>query len=242
MREQVSRYLNDYEPFHLFGISHWISIILFFLAAFFLPFFAKKFFSRSLKNITSYFLVFFVFINFPIWVLLEIIAGSFDLKPHLPLHLCRFANLALPFAVLNKNGVLFQVLFYWGVSAMFQAIFTPDITHDFPHFHYFRFIAAHHLLVITIIYYVVVFDFKPTISGLKSAFIALNVFLIIVLIFNMIFESNYFWLMDKPPAGSLLDLMGPWPWYIFVGEFVALLHFYAAYFLYYTLNKRFKAI
>ena len=125
---------------------------------------------------------------------------------------------------------------------MFQAIFTPDITHDFPHFHYFRFIAAHHLLVITIIYYVVVFDFKPTISGLKSAFIALNVFLIIVLIFNMIFESNYFWLIDKPPAGSLLDLMGPWPWYILVGEFVALIHFYAAYFLYYTLNKRFKAI
>ena len=58
----------------------------------------------------------------------------------------------------------------------------------------------------------------------------------------MIFESNYFWLMDKPPAGSLLDLMGPWPWYILVGEFVALIHFYIAYFLYYTINKRFKAI
>ena len=242
MREQVSRYLNDYEPFHLFGVSHWISIILFFLAALFLPLIAKKFFSRSLQSIISYLLVFFVFINFPIRVLLEIMAGSFDLKLHLPLHLCRFANLALPFAVFNKNGVLFQVLFYWGLSAMFQAIFTPDITHDFPHFHYFRFIAAHHLLVITIIYYVVVFDFKPTISGLKSAFFALNVFLIIALIFNIIFESNYFWLMDKPPAGSLLDLMGPWPWYILVGEFVALIHFYIAYFLYYTLNKRFKAI
>ena len=242
MREQVSRYLNDYEPFHLFGVSHWISIILFFLAALFLPLIAKKFFSRSLQSIIKYLLVFFVFINFPIWVLLEIIAGSFDLKIHLPLHLCRFANLALPFAVFNKNGILFQVLFYWGVSAMFQAIFTPDITHDFPHFHYFRFIAAHHLLVITIIYYVVVFDFKPTIPGLKSAFFALNVFLIIALIFNMIFESNYFWLMDKPPAGSLLDLMGPWPWYILVGEFVALIHFYIAYFLYYTINKRFKAI
>ena len=242
MREQVSRYLNDYEPFHLFSLTHWISIILFFLAALFLPLIAKKFFSRPLQSIISYLLVFFVFINFPIWALLEIIAGSFDLKLHLPLHLCRFANLALPFAVLNKHGVLFQVLFYWGLSAMFQAIFTPDITHDFPHFHYFRFIAAHHLLVITIIYYVVVFDFKPTIPGLKSAIFALIAFLIIALIFNMIFESNYFWLMDKPPTGSLLDLMGPWPWYILVGEFVALIHFYIAYFLYYTLNKRFKAI
>ncbi len=168
------------------------------------------------------------------------IAGSFDLKLHLPLHLCRFANLLLPLAIYKKNNTLFQILFYWGLSAMFQAIFTPDITHDFPHFHYFRYIAAHHLLVITIIYYVVVFDFKPTISGLKKAFIALNAFLIVALIFNIILEANYFWLMDKPPAGSLLDFMGPWPWYILVAEFVALMHFYAAYFLYCALNIRLK--
>ena len=113
MREQVSRYLNDYETFHLFGPSHWISIILFFLVVLFLPFIAKKFFSKSLQGTIGYLLVFFVFINFPIWALLEIIAGSFDLKLHLPLHLCRLANLLLPFALNNKDNTLFQVLFYW---------------------------------------------------------------------------------------------------------------------------------
>jgi len=240
MPMHVSNYLNNYETFHLFGVSHWVSIILFFFIALLLPFFSKKYLSKSSQNIISYFLVFFVFINFPIWVILEMIAGSFDLKLHLPLHLCRFANLLLPLAIYKKNNTLFQILFYWGLSAMFQAIFTPDITHDFPHFHYFRYIAAHHLLVITIIYYVVVFDFKPTISGLKKAFIALNAFLIVALIFNIILEANYFWLMDKPPAGSLLDFMGPWPWYILVAEFVALMHFYAAYFLYCALNIRLK--
>lgn len=241
MRKYVSNYLNDFELFHLFGVSHWISIILFFFTAFSLPFFAKKYFSKLAQKRIGFVLVFFVFINFPVWVILEIIAGSFDIKLHLPLHLCRFANLILPFALYNKDGILFQIMFYWGLSAMFQAIFTPDITHDYPHFHYFRYIAAHHLLVISIIYYVVIFDYKPTISGLKKAFLALNIFLIIALFFNIAFEANYFWIMDKPPSRSLLDFMGPWPWYIFIAEFVALLHFYAAYFLYCVLNTRFKA-
>ncbi len=240
MGKYVSNYLNNYEPFHLFGVSHTVSIAIFFLAVFFIPIIAIKYFSKSLQKKIGFLLVFFVFINFPLWVVLEIVAGSFDIKLHLPLHLCRLANLLLPFAVLRKNDTIFQIMFYWGLSAMFQAIFTPDITHDFPHFHYFRYIAAHHLLVITIIYYVVVFDFIPTILGLKKAFLALNIFLVVALLFNVVFDANYFWLMSKPPAGSLLDYMGPWPWYILTAEIVALLHFYVAYFLYCILNIRIK--
>ena len=242
MREHIANYLNSYEMFHLFGVSHWISIILFFFTALYLPWYSKKYFSKSFQVKINYLLAFFVFINFPIWVLLEVIAGTFDLKLHLPLHLCRFANLILPFAIYKKNNFTFQVMYYWGLSAMFQAIFTPDITQDFPHFHYFRYFAAHHLLVISIIYNVVVFDLKPTISGLKNAFFCLNVFLFIALFSNIILDANYFWLMGKPPVGSLLDFMGPWPWYILVAEFVALIHFYAAYYLYYAISARTKFV
>ena len=62
MREHVSRYLNDYEPFHLFGATHWISIVLFFLVALFLQLIAKKgdvifldamLYHRAGENLTS---------------------------------------------------------------------------------------------------------------------------------------------------------------------------------------------
>jgi uncharacterized membrane protein YwaF len=33
------------------------------------------------------------------------------------------------------------------------------------------------------------------------------------------------WLREKPEAGSLLDFMGPWPWYIVSAAVLALLLF-----------------
>ena len=62
-------------------------------------------------------------------------------------------------------------------------------------------------------------------------------FLVIAFIYNILFDANYFWIMSKPPAGSLLDYMGPWPWYILTGQLVALAHFCIAYFIYLGIRK-----
>lgn len=242
MQSIIFDYLNNYSSFQLFGLSHWIAIFLFFFMVIFLPWFSKTHLEVRHQNLIGNILITLVFINYPIWVVLEFIAGTFDFKLHLPLHLCRFANLLLPIALFWKNDKIFQILYFWGMSAIFQAIFTPDIIHDFPHFHYFRYFFAHQLMVISIIYYVVVFKMKPTIHGLKNAFLALNIFLLVAFISNKFLGSNYFWIMDKPPAGSILDFMGPWPWYIFVAELVALLHFYLAFIVYKFLDYNFGLI
>jgi uncharacterized membrane protein YwaF len=55
---------------------------------------------------------------------------------------------------------------------------------------------------------------------------------------NTALDSNYFWIRGKPPVPSLLDYMGPWPWYIMWSEFLALGHFIIAYSPFYFLNKR----
>ena len=137
----------------------------------------------------------------------------------------------------SDNSVMQEKVKEQKIDVAPDTSFTPDIVEDFPHFHYFRYFAGHHLLVVAIIYAVVVFKLKPTLISLKKAFIALNVFLVIALFANLILDANYFWIMEKPPAGSLLDYMGPWPWYILTGEFVALAHFILAYLLFLLIDK-----
>ena len=237
MRSAVAEYLNNYNSFELFGLSHWTAILIFIFLLIFLPLYSKSHLSINQQKSLGNILGFLIFINFPIWVLLEFIGGSFDVKLHLPLHLCRFANLLLPFVMLRRNEFLFQILFYWGLSGMFQAIITPDIVQDFPHFHYFRFFIGHHLMIVALMYIIIVYKMKPTIEGLKNSFFGLNLFLVIAFLANILLDANYFWIMEKPPTGSLLDYMGPWPWYILTAEFLALAHFALAYFIFILLKK-----
>ena len=237
MFPSLDEYLNTYKQFELFGLSHWVAIFLFLLLVVLLPWYAKTYLNANQQNRVGITIGLIVFLNYPIWIILEIFAGSFDVTLHLPLHLCRFANLLIPFVMIKRNYFVFEILYFWGLSGMLQGMITPDIVEDFPHFHYFRYFAGHHLLVVAVIYAVVVYNLKPTLNSLKKAFIALNVFLVIAFFANLALDANYFWIMGKPPAGSLLDFMGPWPWYILTGQFVALGHFILAYLLYLLIDK-----
>ena len=239
MSSAVAEYLNNYNSFELFGLSHLAATIFFIFLLIFLPYYSKSYLSLGQQKYLGNFLGYLIFLSYPIWVLLELIGGSFDIKLHLPFHLCRFANLLLPIVMLRCNEFIFQILFYWGLSGMFQGIITPDIVQDFPHFHYFRFFIGHHLMVVALIYLIIVHKMMPTIVGLRNSFIGLNLFLIISFIVNIILDANYFWIMDKPPTGSLLDYMGPWPWYILTAEFVALAHFGLAYVIFILIRKYF---
>ena len=40
---------------------------------------------------------------------------------------------------------------------------------------------------------------------------------VVTMTFNRIAGSNYGFLNAKPGTSSLLDVMGPWPWYVLVG-------------------------
>jgi hypothetical integral membrane protein (TIGR02206 family) len=230
--------MTDPNPFILFGLDHIIGTIVFFGLWIWLPIYSKNNLTKPRQEQLGIVLGLIVMFNYLAWVGLESIAGTFDSKLHLPFHLCRFANLAIPFVMIWKKERLFQVLYFWGMSGMLQGAITPDVTHGFPHFHYFRFLIGHNGMVLVLIYAIVVFDFRPTLKGLWDSFLALNVFLVFAAIVNLVLDSNYFWICGKPPTASLLDYLGPWPWYILVAEFVTLLHYLVAYAPFYFFNKR----
>jgi len=244
VRESVHRYLYTFDSFEMFGSQHlWalsISLVLFIA----IPIYAKQKLNPSQQDRFGAVIGFLVMGNYIVWVGLELIAGTFDLKLHLPFHLCRFANLIIPFVMLKKNFRVYEVLYFWGFSGMFQAAITPDISQAFPHFHFIRFWIGHNGLILALIYATVVYEMKPTIISLKRAFIGLNAFFLLTIPVNLILDANYFWIRGKPVNDlgehipSLLDYLGPWPWYILSAEFVALAHFAVAYLPIYFIKKR----
>lgn len=238
MRESIRNYLVTAEPFHLFGSDHLWALVVSIAFTIALPLYARRNLNTRQQHLLGTVIGFIVMSNYLAWVLLEFLAGTFDVTKHLPLHLCRFANLAVILVMWKKNYRMYEILYFWGLSGILQGSITPDISFGFPHFHYFRFFIGHNGLVLAIIYATVVYGMRPTYKSIWKALIALNVFLVVALIANLILDANYFWIMGKPPVPSLLDYMGPWPWYILTGEFVALVHFGAAYLPIAWLNKR----
>ena len=243
MRESVSQYLKTYDPFVLFGLSHiWAIIVALFLVIF-LPIYARKKLSEHQQHLVGSVIGYFVMSSYLIWVILELIAGTFDVKLHLPIHLCRLANLLIPLVMVRRSYFFYEILYFWGLSGMFQAIITPDIAAGFPHFQYWRFWFAHHGMILALIYATVVYDMRPTIASVWKSMLAMNIFLIFAIIVTLLLDANYFWICGKPVnelgehVPSLLDYLGPWPWYILAAEFVALAHFLVAFIPFIFLNR-----
>ena len=246
MRASVHQYLYGDTSFRLFGADHLWGIVVSVLFIIIVPWISVKYLNKRAQKHLGMIIGYIVMLNYPAWVILESIAGSFDVSLHLPVHLCRLSNLLIPLVMIKRHFLTYEILFFWGLSGALQGAITPDISAGFPHFHYFRFWVGHQGTILALIYAVVVFKMRPTPYSIWKSFIALNIFLILAVIVNLILDANYFWICGKPitPTGehvpSILDFMGPWPWYILSAEFVALFHFVLAYLPFYFLKKNDK--
>jgi hypothetical integral membrane protein (TIGR02206 family) len=70
---------------------------------------------------------------------------------------------------------------------------------------------------------------RPRPGSIARAMIGLNVFAIAVAGFDWFYKTNYMYLRSKPPNASLLDVLGPWPWYIACAEICAIVIFLLLY-------------
>ncbi len=226
----LAEYLySPHPPFILFGTAHLSGLVIAVILAVALPLYAKRRLSGNHQDLLGRLLGWTVASAYLSWLVLELAAGTFDAAKHLPFHLCRIANLLLPLVMVRKSFRAYEILYFWGLSAMFQSSFTPDIQAGFPHFHFIRFWLAHNLMVVAIVYATVVYGMRPTWQSLWRSFGALIIFFLVTIPVNLLLDANYFWILGKPPTASILDYFGPWPWYLLSTAVFALFHFYIVY-------------
>jgi len=149
------------------------------------------------------------------WQGWNIYAGTWRIQTMLPLHLCSAMIYVTSAALVFKRQWLRELAWFLGVGGALQALLTPELgRYGFPHFLFFQTISAHGALVAAGVFIVAVDGFRPTWQSIGRVAIIANVYMALVGLVNWTIGSNYLFIAHKPATASLLDFLGPWPWYI----------------------------
>lgn len=81
--------------------------------------------------------------------------------------------------------------------------------------------------------------YRPTWRSLRRVIVYGNLYALAVFGINLILGSNYLFIMRPADTPSLIDMLGPWPWYILSMEAIAVVLCLLLY-LPYALRDRLK--
>ncbi|MCM3785194.1 TIGR02206 family membrane protein [Neobacillus mesonae] len=156
----------------------------------------------------------------------------------LPLELCSITLILSFFMLLTRNRLLYIIVFYAGICGALAALVTPDLVYTFPHFRFNQFFIAHGAIIASALYMTWIEEERLSLKSVPVIMLLLNIIAGIVWCVNQWLGSNYMFLAHKPAGPSILDLLGPYPYYILVEELVALVIFSVMYTLFFYLPSR----
>lgn len=152
--------------------------------------------------------------------------GTWSPQRNLPFHLTDATAMVTVAALWRPDTpILVELVYFWSLSAALQAVLTPGVAEPFPHVLYFTYFIIHSGPVVAACLLVVGCRRIPRpgaawrVYGLTVAFAG------VAAIGTVTTGGNYMFLRRKPPNSSLLDAMGPWPWYIAAAAALALAMF-----------------
>src|SRR6266576_6063959 len=140
----------------------------------------------------------------------------------LPVQLCDVGGFVAAAALIWRQLLLIEIAYFWGLGGTLQALLTPDLRDHFPSFPYLQFYATHDLVVLAALFLIVGLGLHPRPGSVRRIFLLTIAFTVAIALIDLVTGGNYMYLRRVPAGGSLLSLMGPWPWYIVVGAVVAL--------------------
>lgn len=213
----------DGREFQLFGVSHWLAIGATVLCGCLLvPWFRNPSVGQEHKlrarRILAAILGAAVVLD-PILAWLRYadtpdFAWRMVLENALPLFLCDVASLLLVWALLSGRQRLAEVGYFWALAGTTQGLITPTLPFDWDSPEYYAFFAQHGGAPVA----AAVLAFGVGLAPAKGYFLRMVCwswgYMAVVMGFNALLGLNYGFLNGKPTTPSLLDRMGPWPYYL----------------------------
>lgn len=141
--------------------------------------------------------------------------GDFGIG-HMPFHLCGINVLLISFSIFKRSKTVENFLYYIGIPGAMLALLTPDWT-KMPCLNYFHMhsFLIHIFLVMYPFVLVASGDLKPDLKSMPKCILLLIGFAIPALVLNIIFGTNFMFLMDTAGIGFLQmfkDVFGAHQW------------------------------
>jgi hypothetical integral membrane protein (TIGR02206 family) len=147
-------------------------------------------------------------------------------KGNLPLQLCDAAIWISVLACLTEAPVIVEFAWFAGLAGAAMALLTPNLISPWPAYPALYFFAAHGGIVICVAVLVFGSGRRFSSGAVWRSFGLLLLYAALVGLVDWALGSNYMFLIHKPEAASILDRMGPWPWYLCGGGALGLALFW----------------
>nr|WP_321225127.1 TIGR02206 family membrane protein [uncultured Psychroserpens sp.] len=223
----------------ILSLEHLLPIGLAFCFAVALIMYAKRISSENQQRIIHY-LAIFISVTVITFHVYRMFSTPYNIRTDLPLYLCSLLAILIPFYTYYKKYWMFEILVFWIIAGTLQGVITPDIADGFPSLDYFRYWIVHLGLLTVMFYSVFVFELKPKLKSVFKSFLALQVYVLLMVAINNLLDANYFYLNRKPASASVLDYFGDWPYYIIVAQLIIIPLFLLIYLPFYIseVNKK----
>ena len=153
-------------------------------------------------------------INWLVSALARYLTGELNLQNALPLHLCDVAAFAGAIALLKRDPLAAELVYFFGLAGTLNGLITPALLQDFPHLTFFAFFLGHSGIVIAAVHVVAGMGLIPRPGALGRMLGCILSYAAMVGAINWVLGTNYGFVCWKAPSPSLMDVLGPWPWYV----------------------------
>jgi hypothetical integral membrane protein (TIGR02206 family) len=155
--------------------------------------------------------------------LADVLTHIWTIRYDLPLQLTDTISVTTAVALWTRRPLLAELIYMWALSASLQATLTPDLAWTFPSVFYFTFFVYHEVAIVAALVLVFGFRLYPRPGAWWRTFAATCLVAACAGTADALIPgADYMFLASKPFDGSLLSVLGPWPWYLVSVAAVAL--------------------
>ena len=215
-------------PFVRYGLEHWIALaVIAAIAVGLVRLLRREPRSEAVERMVRLGLAAFLTVGLLIALIDALPLRGLDWIDILPLHFCDFAVLVAIVALATKRQAVSELLYFWGLSGTVIAMLMPDVDRGFPDTRCASFFALHGVVAISAAVVAFGVGVRPKPGANWRVFWFTNAYAAMIAVIDWTAGENFLYLRAKPSQPSILDVMGPWPWYVLAADALAWLIFRA---------------